>query len=176
LNSADSTRANSAITAGRLPWCVSSCTIDLTPGISRGVVVPGVQADRDDAGRIAFERQPHQAEDVLRMGDEPVIVLHVLGLGLAGLGLGPIDPVLGCRQALLEIADGGEVLVELLAVPAPTLASKRLGALAQAIQEAAIGLEPLMGGELGLRGVLDEQLLVELHGLRTGGIIAPLRV
>ena len=94
------------------------------------------QHDRDDPGRVGLEgqvreveEQPCPAEKVGHNGD-------VLRWGDGQLRLGRLGPGLVAGQSLLQLADAGEVLVELLAVLGPQRRTQLSALLADVVEHA----------------------------------------
>ena len=77
-------------------------------------------------GRVGLQRQDRQAEEQLQTGVEVLFVANVFERGDRDLRLGLPRPLLGTDQALLDFADGGEILIQPFPVGGATCPWSRL--------------------------------------------------
>ena len=120
---------------GSLPWCDRSWWPSVTPGIG-GAVGRAGQHDRDEPGRIGLQRQMREVEQQPRSADQVGRIGNILGRLDIDLGLGRLEPAFVLDQPLLQFADAGEVLVELVAIVGAEVGPQAGGLIADVVEDA----------------------------------------
>ena len=125
--------------------------------------------ERDEAGGVGLEGEMDQVEHEPEPAHVVVGVGYVRRLFIVNLWLGGFGPFLIAYQTLLHLTDGGEVLVEPVAVGRADAILQSPGRAEHSVHDALpFGQAAHLGGNVGGRAV-DEQFGKEIRRPAIGG-------
>src|SRR5262249_1848475 len=105
--------------------------------------VEAVDVQRDHAGGVGLKTQVNQVIHEPGSPQRVIAVWDVLGRGNAHFGFGLLGPLVAPYQAVFQLADGSEILAELVAVAAPQVGLHVPGAVADRVHDAPALAEPV---------------------------------
>ncbi|MEY4483420.1 MAG: hypothetical protein RL693_872 [Verrucomicrobiota bacterium] len=131
--------------------------VDLEGGRGKGIDHQG-----DDAGGIGLKRELRHREHEIELFKDELLVLNIGWLRQGGDWLRFQFPLAGGEQTLLDLAHGGEVLIETRTIIAAEIATEFLRVIHQRVENAAAFVE---GIELSLHGL---GITLEEHATEQG--------